>query len=79
MSIDINTETLVPLASGRKLPGSPARKLLESWGTLGIKGKSGRRIVLDVVKIGGSAYTSQEAFKRFSEETTADSVYDVEA
>lgn len=79
MSIDIDKETLVPLANGRKLPGKPSQETLERWAKVGVKGKSGQQIVLEVAKIGGVPYTSEEAFKRFAKATTADSSYNVEA
>ena len=78
MSIDIENETLVPLASGRKLPGQPTKEALQRWAKVGVKGQSGRQITLEVVKIGGILYTSQEAFERFTQETTADSPYSLE-
>jgi hypothetical protein len=60
--IDFESETVFPLTEApRRFPGSPSLSSIFRWATKGLK--NGRR--LEVLKIGGRAYTSIEACKRF--------------
>lgn len=71
MAIDIETEDLVPFSAARELPTSPTPAKLRYWMNAGIRCADGRWAFLESVKIGGSWYTSRQAFQQFCKETTA--------
>lgn len=59
-------EQLVALPDGRRfLPGAPSARKLRYWYRNGLRSETGQRVFLETVKIGGTRYTSVEAFERF--------------
>ena len=65
MAIDVLKETLVPLYRARKiLPTKPSRWTVKNWANNGTVARNGQRVYLEVVKIGGTEYTTLEAFQR---------------
>lgn len=71
MAIDIEAEDLVAFSAARDLPTSPSLAQLRYWHNAGIRCADGQFAFLEAVKIGGSWYTSREAFRKFCDETTA--------
>ena len=70
MSIDIETERMVPLAQSPKhIPGRPNASTPYRWATVGVRGG----IRLETVVVGGKRFTSIEAIQRFIRATTANS------
>ncbi len=71
MAIDVFAEKPIHVKEAIKLVPSrlPGRRLalatLYRWAQSGVKGKDGSRVRLEIVKIGGSTFTSQEALRRF--------------
>ncbi len=70
--MDIFKEDMVAFSEGRKLPRSPTYKQLKNWSTIGVKGRSGKRVYLEVAKVGGELCTSKQAYQRFCDEATAE-------
>ena len=67
MGVDFGSETLLSLSQAAKsLPGRPHLSTIFRWHLRGVKG-----IRLETCCIGGKRFTSVEALKRFSDETTA--------
>lgn len=63
MSIDVESEVLVPFASaGGAFPGNrtPSQATLHRWRLKGVRG-----VRLETILIGGLRYTSKEAISRF--------------
>jgi hypothetical protein len=71
MAIDLTTETCLTLSkAAKRLPrvrGSkpPHPMTLYRWATVGLKAKSGDRVLLETEFIGGTRITSLEALTRF--------------
>jgi hypothetical protein len=71
--IDISKESLITLSQAARLrpPGRAGRPTHPStpyrWATRGIRGHR-----LEIIRLGGVAYTSREALQRFAERLTAD-------
>ncbi len=78
MAIDVFQETVISLNEAtKKLPkGRHGNKLhvsvLYRWVNAGLRSKDGQIVRLEMVKIGGRAYTSQEALQRFFDRLTGD-------
>ncbi len=78
MSIDVFQETVFSFAEAiRKLPNGCQNKrlhvsVLYRWVNAGLRSKDGQIVRLEMVKIGGRAYTSQEALQRFFDRLTGD-------
>jgi hypothetical protein len=76
--IDISQEQAIPLSrAGRLIPQIHAGKpvtatTLWRWYSLGIKARDGRRVKLEVIKVGGSTMTTLAALKRFFAELSRD-------
>lgn len=63
---NIFDETLVAFRDGHKLPGRPSRQQLYRWSEHGMRHKKTRQFIyLSSCVIGGSTYTSVEAYRRF--------------
>ena len=61
MSIDIHTESMIRVFESPKVfPGNPSPQTVRRWRNRGIRG-----IKLEVIMIGGVAWTSREACDRF--------------
>lgn len=77
MSINVFEETVISLREARKLlPKSPRNKSISiptfyRWIQKGIKAKDGTQVKLEIVKIGGSTFTSQQAIQRFVDQLSA--------
>ena len=77
MSINVFEETVISLKEARKLlPKSPRSKSISiptfyRWIQKGIKAKDGTQVKLEIVKIGGSTFTSQQAIQRFVDQLSA--------
>ncbi len=66
MAIDIHKEELFNLREAHfRLPRKPSRYKVARWAEYGIKDRTGKKIRLETVKIGGEVCTSAEAFQRF--------------
>ncbi len=71
MSIDPLKETTLPFsAAARRVPSvregkpvSPAT--LWRWASTGVLDRNGKRVCLEIVRVGGTAMTSLEALNRF--------------
>lgn len=78
MAIDVFAERVITLKEAiALLPKSPRNKKLNistiyRWTLGGIRSKDGMRVRLEVVKIGGTACTSQEALQRFFDRLSGD-------
>lgn len=69
MSIDIRTETIIPINQApRHFPGRPNVSSVYRW-----FGKGSRGARLETIVVGAKRYTSIEAIERFIERTTANS------
>jgi hypothetical protein len=69
MSIDIHTETIIPIAEAPKhFPGRPNVSSVYRW-----FGKGSRGARLETIVVGAKRFTSIEAIQRFIERTTANS------
>lgn len=67
MSIDITTETLLPLSEAAKmLPGRPHVSTLHRWRLHGVKG-----VKLETLLLGGRRFVSSASIARFAAATTA--------
>ena len=79
MAIDVFSERVVSLKEAiALLPKSPRNKRLHvstiyRWSLGGLRSKDGMVIRLEVVKIGGTTCTSQEALQRFFDRLSGDS------
>lgn len=74
-------EELVALSEGRRtLPGAPSVRKLYYWWRYGVRSETGRRVFLETIKIGGTRYTSRQAFRRFISAISDDTrqMYEVE-
>jgi hypothetical protein len=71
MAIDVFSEKVISLSEAtRLLPKSPRNKKLHvstlyRWMLGGLRSKDGMIVRLEMIKIGGTACTSQEALQRF--------------
>jgi hypothetical protein len=71
MSIDLETEDLLPMSRAAKLvpvvrrDKTPHPATLVRWATSGILSPTGQRVKLESVFVGGTRMTSKEALKRF--------------
>jgi hypothetical protein len=65
--IDVTTEDLFPLRDApKRLPGRPSLATCYRWSLAGCRG-----VRLETVQVGGSRWTSAEAFSRFVATLTA--------
>lgn len=77
MAIDVFTEKVIPLREASQLlPKRPTGRTLGMatlyrWVQRGVRCKDGGRAMLEIVKVGGSTYTSQEALQRFFDRLSA--------
>lgn len=65
---DLKTETLVTLSEGKKLlqQAPPTYRMLRRWIDHGLRSHGeNERVYLEGIQIGGTTYTSVEAFHRF--------------
>ncbi len=62
--LSLRRETLVPIHEAETLWGQPSISTLRAWVTKGVK-TAGGSVLLERVEIGGSIFTSVEAFERF--------------
>src|SRR5262245_11458459 len=71
MAINLTEETVVPFSeAARRLPPLRAgRRVSPStiwrWSAAGVLSRSGKRIRLETIRVGGSSCTSLEALQRF--------------
>lgn len=73
MAIDIYSEEIFSITEAhRHLPRKPSRQKVKCWINEGRLARNGKRIFLEVVKIGGELCTSKEAFRRFCDLLTED-------
>lgn len=78
---DILRETVLSVSEACKLDFLPCRverQTIWRWMIKGVRGRDGKRIRLQNLRIGGRHITSAEAMRRFFAATTADSVRDDE-
>lgn len=69
MSIDIYSETMVPISEApRHFPGRPNISSVYRWFQRGSRGAR-----LETIVVGAKRYTSMEAIQRFVDATTANS------
>lgn len=65
--IDIESEQLIPFRDAPKhIPGRPHAATCHRWRLVGVRG-----VKLETIKVGSKRFTSKEAIRRFSEQTTA--------
>lgn len=75
MPIDPHNEVLIRFSEGKQLPGEPTYEMLYHWYATGIKSKTnGHRFFLETIQIGGTRYTSKQAFDRFNQKINAEEV-----
>ena len=78
MAINVFNEKVVSLHEAIKLlPNTPARKKLHistvfRWIQKGLRSKDAAIVRLEIVKIGGKTFTSQEAMQRFFDRLSGD-------
>ena len=78
MAIDVFTEKVVTLKQATRLLPRSTRdnhlhvSTLYRWAIGGVRSKDGMNVRLETVKIGGIAYTSQEALQRFFDRLSGD-------
>ncbi len=69
MNNALTSKDYVTLAAAARLsPGRPSANAVWRWCRKGIKSRSGIRIWLDHVRIGGRIFTTADAVRRFGEE-----------
>ncbi len=75
---EISDDEKIPLYDARKIEKGLTPGLLARWGQHGVKGRSGQRIYLKVVKRGGTPVTTLADYRRFCDACTEDSRYAIE-
>ena len=71
-----NSDFLTLAQGARVAPGSPSPNCLWRWCRIGVKSRSGERVRLEHVRMGGRIFVTREALERFGKALAeADEIY----